>query len=76
MGDIFNRKIYNKVKKMDRQQMEDYIKEVYRQGFADGSGAGNKADFRIALSDVLTKTKGVGEKTYDKIMQAAKEMLA
>lgn len=72
--ELLNRKIYKSVKKMDRQQMEDFLKDIYSEGFRDGTEAGDNADFKIKLSEVLNKTKGVGIKTYDKIMNTAREM--
>lgn len=71
---IFNRKMYKEIKKMDRKSMENYVRDVYRQGFKDGTEVGNDVDFRIKLSKVLNKTKGIGIKLYDKIMENAKEV--
>lgn len=71
---IFNRKMYKTVKKMDRQEMEEFIKDIYRSGFKDGSEVGDKADFMIKLAQVLNNTKGVGITLYDRIMEKAKEM--
>lgn len=71
---LINRKTYKAIKKMDRQEMEAFLAEVYNQGFQDGVDAGNKADFKIMLVQVLEKTKGVGPKTFDRIMETVKEM--
>ena len=71
---LINRKQYKAVKNMDRQEMEAFLANIYRQGFQDGAEAGNKADFKIMLVQVLEKTKGVGPKTFDRIMETAKEM--
>lgn len=71
---LVNRKTYKNVKKMDRQQMERFIVGVYSDGFNDGVNAGDNADFRIKLSEVLNSTKGVGPTLYDRIMARAKEM--
>lgn len=79
MGEqLLNRKIYKEVKKMDRQEMELFVKKIYEKGFKDGFKEGTEAavntDFKIKFSEVLIRTKGVGPKLYDRIMDAAKEM--
>ncbi len=71
---LINRKTYKAIKRMDRQEMEEFLARVYKNGFKDGTDAGNMADFRIKLSQVLNRTKGVGTVLYDRIMQNAKEM--
>ena len=71
---LINRKTYKAVKKMDRQEMEVFLADIYKTGFEDGVDAGNKADFKIMLVQVLEKTKGVGPKTFDRIMETVKEM--
>lgn len=71
---IFNRKLYKKIKKMDRQEMEDFITNIYHLGFKDGVEAGSNADFKIKLAEVLKKTKGIGPKLFERIIESAKEM--
>lgn len=71
---MFNRKMYKDIKKYDRDKMEKFWESVYSQGFNDGVAAGDNADFRIKLSEVLIKAPGIGPKRYDDIMQMAKEM--
>lgn len=71
---ILNRKIYKSVKKMDRQEMEAFLADIYKAGFKDGVEAGDNADFRIKLVEILNKTKGIGPKTFNNIMETVKEM--
>lgn len=71
---LINRKTYKAVKKMDRQEMENFLADIYSQGFEDGVEAGDNADFKIKLVEVLNKTKGVGPKILDNVMKTAKEM--
>lgn len=71
---ILNRKTYKAVKKMDRNAMENFVKNIYRQAFKDGAEAGNNADFRILLVKVLKNTKGVGATIYNRAMETYKEM--
>lgn len=59
---------------MDKQEMETFLSRIYHQGFQDGAEAGNNADFKIQLVKILESTKGVGPKTFDKIMETVKEM--
>ncbi len=71
---LLNREIYKKIKRMDRQQIESFLAKVYVQGYEDGKEAAEAADFKIQLVEILNKTKGVGPKTFDNIMNTAKEM--
>lgn len=71
---LINRKTYKAVKKMDRQEMEVFLADIYKTGFEDGVDAGNKADFKIQLVEVLNNTKGIGPKLFDRILETAKEM--
>lgn len=71
---LINRKMYKEIKKYDRQEMERFLANIYKQGFDDGAEAGNNADFKIKLVQVLQNTKGVGEKTIEKVLATVKEM--
>lgn len=71
---LINRKTYKKVKKMDRQEMERFLATIYSEGFQDGIEAGDNADFKIQLVEVLNNTKGIGPKLFDRILETAKEM--
>lgn len=74
MKKLLNRKVYKTVKKMDRQEMESFLSGIYSQGFKDGAESAEGADFKIKLVQVLKRTKGVGDKTINKILGALKEM--
>lgn len=65
---------YKKIKKLNREEMDTYFLGLYNKGFSDGADAGNKADFKIKLVQVLNKTKGVGDKTIKKVLNTLKEM--
>ena len=71
---LINRKTYKRIKKMDRQEMEQFLATMYQDSFKEGVRSGENADFRIKLSKLLEETKGVGPKLYDRIMRKAKEM--
>ena len=70
---LLTRKQYKEIKKMDRQQMENFLAKIYSQGYEDGKEAAEMADFKIKLVQLLEKTKGVGPKTIEKILQTLKE---
>lgn len=70
----FDRKMYKDIKKYDREQMESFCKSIYLSGFEDGAEASGNADFKIKLVQLLDKTKGIGDKTRDKILNTLKEM--
>lgn len=72
-NNVINRKMYKDIKKYDRNQMNQFCYNLYRQGFRDGAEAGDKADFKIKLIDILSRTKGIGDKTRDKILATLKE---
>lgn len=54
--------------------MEIFLTNIYKDGFQDGVNAGDNADFKIKLVQVLQNTKGVGEKTIEKVLGTLKEM--
>lgn len=64
---------YRKIKKLTREEMDEYFIGVYQKGFRAGAESGNNADFKIKLVQVLNKTKGIGPKTIDKVLQTLKE---
>lgn len=72
---LMNRNVYKAIKKYDRQQMEGFLKTIYSEGFKDGVESGQRVDFKIELVKILENTKGVGEKTIEKILTTYKERL-
>ena len=69
-----NREQYKRVKRMDHKQMEDFICNMYNEGYTDGKEA---AEPRIRPSDiasVLIEIKGVGTKKADEIMAAVNKL--
>lgn len=71
---LLNRKTYKEIKKYDREQMENFLRTIYTEGFRDGVDVGDRTDFRIKLSQVLNNTKGIGPTFYNRIMENAKEV--
>lgn len=68
-----NREQYKGVKRMDHKQMEDFICNMYNEGYADGKAA----EPRIKPSDiatVLVEIRGVGTKKAAEIMAAINKL--
>lgn len=69
-----NREQYKRVKRMDRKQMEEFICNMYNEGYMDGKAA---AEPRVKPSDiasVLIEIKGVGTKKTGEIMEAVNKL--
>ena len=60
--------------KLTWKDIDDMQKEYYKKGLKDGKEISSNVDFRIKLSRVLNKTKGIGIKLYDAVMEKAKEV--
>lgn len=71
---LFTRKDYKRLKKMDRVEMENFIKSIYRTGYADGAAAEAEASREIDIAQALLNTKGVGEVLYKRIMEEVKKI--
>lgn len=54
--------------------MEEFLKNLYTQGLREGAEIGDKVDFKVKLMQILNNTKGVGDKTRDKILATLKAM--
>lgn len=68
------REQYKKVKRMDHKTMEDFVTNIYTEGFKDGKkAAGNKikaADIEKALIEI----KGIGAKKVTEIMSTINKL--
>lgn len=72
----FTRKEYEKVKKMDRREMEQYIQSKYEEGLKDGEE--NSFNEEVLINNLFAKLltggcKGVGPTTVNNIVEFAKE---
>lgn len=76
----FNRETYKKIKKMDRQQMERFVFNIFEEGYQAGlkeekeAAAGKEIDIE-KLKVQIKGIKGVGEKKTEEIITAIKEYL-
>ena len=66
------RKMYKDIKKKDHQQMNDYLKNLYKLGFDDGLGSAS-IDYDV-LKKVLLEVKGIGVVKADAVINRLKEL--
>lgn len=76
MGINFTRDTYNRLKKMDRKQLEDYITQTYEKGYRDGSEASKpiSPDYE-KIESRLKRIWGLGENKVGAIILALKEVI-
>ena len=67
-----DRDTYKTIKKMNREEMNQFLRTLYHDSFKEGSNSAAKIDFRLELSELLQGTKGVGDVLYNRIMLNAK----
>ena len=68
-----NRKVYQSVKKMDHNQMNNFMQNMYDSGFKDGQASVPGLDISL-IKKALLSVKGIGEKkTADIIIAIEKE---
>lgn len=73
--DLINRKIYKKVKKMDRQEMEAFLADIYHRGYQDGAESANgKGDGNMKCKDEVSKMcmKAIKYKKYAEVRDCEK----
>ena len=71
---VINRKEYQNVKKMDHNQMNLYLKEIYKNGYKDGVKSVPGIDI-AEVKKVLLGIKGLGEKRVEAILTALEKEL-
>ena len=64
----FTRAIYKRIKKYDKEDMEDFVQSVYLKGFNDAHRKTDKS--KIEVKEKLESVKGLGDKTIDKVLKA------
>ena len=67
-----NRNVYKDLKKKDHQQMNDFMVEVYKQGFDDGLKSAS-INYEV-LKEVLLSVKGIGLVKAEAVINKRKEM--
>ena len=66
------RKMYKDIKKKDHQQMNDYLKNLYKLGFDDGISSAS-IDYDV-LKKVLLEVKGIGVVKAEAVINRLKEL--
>ena len=69
---ILNRKQYKDVKRLDREQMESYLINLYMEGYEDGRKSVPGVDV-TAIRGIISSIKGIGEKRTDEIIKRIEE---
>lgn len=64
----FTRSIYKRIKKYDKEDMEEFIQSVYLKGFNDANRNTDKG--KIEVKEKLESIKGLGDKTIDRVLNA------
>ena len=78
MKRIFTRETYNRVKRLDRRDMETFFEEVYKGGYEDGRASVPGIDVG-KIYEAIETVKGIGPKkmqeiraTVDAVMEAGR----
>lgn len=66
---ILRREQYLRVKKMDRQQMEEFCRNLYMSGYEDGRESVPGIDIK-QIEEAVAGTKGIGESRLRSIMNS------
>ena len=64
-----NRKVYQSVKRMDHNQMNNFMQNMYDSGFKDGQASVPTLDIGL-IKKALLNIKGIGEKKASDIVVA------
>ena len=72
---VINRKEYERIKRYDHNQMNNYVKSIYKSGFEDGKAAVPGIDIKY-IADIVRSVKGVGEKRAADIVKALESEMA
>lgn len=70
-----NRKVYQSVKKMDHNQMNNFMQNMYDSGFKDGQASVPTLDIGLIKKSLLS-IKGIGEKKAADIIIAIEKETA
>ena len=70
-----NRKVYQSVKKMDHNQMNNFMQNMYDSGFKDGQASVPTLDIGL-IKKALLNVKGIGEKKASDIVVAIEKETA
>lgn len=71
---VINRKEYQNIRKMDHNQMNLYLQEIYKSGYAEGVKSVPGIDIS-KISEILMGIKGLGAKRVECIIAALEKEL-
>lgn len=75
---ILNRKQYNKIRKMDHNQMQDFFNQTFNAGYAAGLDAASseqKVPDLIGLDEKIREIRGIGVEKAKVICETVKLFL-
>lgn len=70
---LINRTRYKDIKRYDHQQMEDFLTEVYKNGFHDGEMSVTGVELQD-VEDALHGVKGIGPVVWERINERLAEL--
>ena len=65
--EIVNRSLYKRIKSMNRAEMENFVRNVFNQGYERAEEETHSIDYDSLRAD-LSKIKGIGENRLNEIM--------
>jgi len=70
---LINRNMYKDIKKYDHQQMEDFLTNVYKNGFHDGEMSVTGVELQD-VENALHGVKGIGPVVWERIKERLAEL--
>ena len=65
--ELVNRSLYKRIKSMNRAEMENFVRNVFNQGYERAEEETHSIDYDSLRAD-LSKIKGIGENRLNEIM--------
>ena len=65
--ELVNRSLYKRIKSMNRAEMENFVRNVFNQGYERAEEETHSIDYDSLRAD-LSKIKGIGESRLNEIM--------
>lgn len=70
---LINRTKYKDIKRYDHKQMEDFLTDVYKNGFIDGEASVTGVELQD-VEDALHGVKGIGPVVWERIKERLAEL--
>ena len=65
--ELVNRSLYKRIKSMNRAKMENFVRNVFNQGYEKAEEETHSIDYASLRAD-LSRIKGIGESRLEEIM--------